>query len=1024
MGSLPGIAFADKKKLIDHGDGTWSIAVHANFPPEDLGALEVTSDDADNYCDFFREGSRILWQVTNGQHYFDSVTFGYGASESDVFLSHGQGKSHASPHAIRMNFHSPKPAGTETIGKTLAHEWGHYFYGLPDEYATSSDLGLCADSRYAASSETCTGFPSSSCSSGARCIRHRACVNEGADITQAGTYDGWIIGTGSPSQDVISNLGIVSADQCAAAGGDNMEHPVCILYDPTGVHSSPFGGPEFWPNWGANCLDHDQCETAFGRNDGRCSAVLNAIWERPVCVGESTCIMADGAKRRWCDANTHIHLDPKTGASLSQHWGVLGTVLNHYPTPWSSAEDFNCWDQAKLEWSSLQFNGQYDDDIGLPPNEGDPDFCTWNVPDYTDTENLADWSMVMIDASGSMGQDANGNPGWTYAVDGGEYFNQVAVNKQTSAGLYAWGDDLWAVKSATEINGAWVPNQDLALGTPVDLAPDNVAVYRPEIDTYVNAKHHTNLCAVLEGAKAAFTHAKAPAGDREVVLLTDAKFTRVDPKHDPNGPAGCRGVETWIVNKPEIAAQICAEAGMRVNVITTGASPRIGLASWLAESCSGWHYYAGDEQAAGGSLPHAAKVYEAVAKAVVAGDVIALHERAPLVATMTTEARTFVVPAGARALDVAWLGSPLVVTGEGTDHAFNSLGFELESPTSILYSHPIGDSSEHEALYRRMEVDSPEPGLWTMRLDTSQLSSTTRAKLDVGWVASVVESGYSPFTWVDRPVWELGDDVTISTNVIKAGAAVGGMQVASRLSAAGHSWWIPMFDDGDHGDGLAGDGVYAAVYTPMIEGPHAVKVDYEIVAGVSHTIPGDAIFGAGPGPQILSDAATLVAHASFAVQDGPTGLVRADLPALGTGDTHQDLSATIEGIFLPSSGTIVSLGEGVAVHDLEVTCLSCDDDAEELDPAALVYRLRFDADVATDAPLTKRDLLVEIGTADYRDEGATMVVPGDRPASGNSGSVALGYGRERSSFTARVAAVGPRALRFIIRVAQGIVADR
>ncbi|KIG12424.1 hypothetical protein DB30_01499 [Enhygromyxa salina] len=741
--------------------------------------------------------------------------------------------------------------------------------------------------------------------------------------------------------------------------------------------------------------------------------------------------MAAGTKQRWCDANTHIHLDPKTGASLSQHWGVLGTVMSHYPIPWSSAEDFNCWDQAKLEWGSLQFNGQYDEDIGLPPNDGDPAFCTWNVPDYTDAEDLADWSMVMIDASGSMGQDANGNPGWTYAVDGAEYFNQVAVTKQTSAGIYAWGDDLWPVKSATKINEVWVPTQDLALGTPVDLAPANVAVYRNEIDAHVNAKHFTNLCAVLEGAKAAFTQAKAPAGDREVVLLTDAKFTRVDPKHDPTGPAGCRGVETWIVNKPEIAAQICAEGGMRVNVITTGASPRIGLAHWLAESCNGWHYYAGDEQAAGGSLPHAAKVYEAVAKAVVAGDAIALHERAPLVATTTTESHTFVVPAGSKQLDVAWLGSPLVVTSESTEHAFNNLSFELVSPSSILYGHPIGDSSEVQAVYRRMEVDNPEPGLWTMRLDKSQLSASTQAKLDVGWVASVVRSGYSPEAWIDRPVWEIGDEVTISASVIKSSAAVGGMEVSARLSVAGYSWRIPMFDDGHHDDGLADDGVYAAIHASTVEGPHAVKIDFEVLPGVSHTIPGDAIFGAGPGPQILSDAATLVAHASFAAQDGPVGLVRGDLPSLQAGESHQGLTATIEGIFVPSPGAMVSLGDGVTVRDLEVTGLNCDNDNEQdPDPATLVYELRFNADVAPDASLTMRDLLVEIGTADYRDEGATTVVAADPPTSGTGGTIGLGYrssegdALERAGLTAQLAAVGPRVLRFFIRLAQAMVADK
>jgi hypothetical protein len=69
------------------------------------------------------------------------------------------------------------------------------------------------------------------------------------------------------------------------------------------------------------------------------------------------------------------------------------------------------------------------------------------------------------------------------------------------------------------------------------------------------------------------------------------------------------------------------------------------------------------------------------------------------------------------------------------------------------------------------------------------------------------------------------------------------------------------------------------------------------------------------------------------------------------------------------------LGEGVTVLDLVVECMNCT--AEDLDPGDLVYELRFNVDVAPNAPLTQRDLVVEIGTADYVKIGATTVVTGD-----------------------------------------------
>jgi hypothetical protein len=137
-----GDAFAAKPTLIDKGDGTASMAVRANFKPEDLGALEVSSLDAEGYCDVFRQASRRIWTLTNGQHYFESVTFDYGALETDVFLTKGH-RSLANGNRILLQFLSSPKGGGEQMGQVLAHEWGHYFYDLADEYNDGGDLELC-----------------------------------------------------------------------------------------------------------------------------------------------------------------------------------------------------------------------------------------------------------------------------------------------------------------------------------------------------------------------------------------------------------------------------------------------------------------------------------------------------------------------------------------------------------------------------------------------------------------------------------------------------------------------------------------------------------------------------------------------------------------------------------------------------------------------------------------------------------------------------------------------------------------
>src|SRR5690606_35384891 len=185
---------------------------------------------------------------------------------TDVFLMRG-GRSLANGQRILLQFLSPQSKKSEdAVAQVLTHEWGHYFYDLPDEYSEPHDLGWCADSKYNSPAEACSGFPTSSCASGARCIRHGACVNDG------GMYDGYYLDDDDEwwSLDKVEAWGVVSPSQCKDAGGSG-PHAVCVLNDPAGKVSFPFGGPAFWPNWGMECHRHSDCDSVPKSGEGRCT---------------------------------------------------------------------------------------------------------------------------------------------------------------------------------------------------------------------------------------------------------------------------------------------------------------------------------------------------------------------------------------------------------------------------------------------------------------------------------------------------------------------------------------------------------------------------------------------------------------------------------------------------------------------------------------------------------------------------------------------------------------------------------
>ena len=935
LAALCGVSQAHAgKDLIYHDDGTASVALEATFRPSGLIGLEVVEAHADDYCDIFRDGSAAIWRATNGQHYFESVRFGFGTVETDVYLDKGADstdKSNANASRIQMKFWTVNPT-PQGYANTLAHEWGHYFYLLPDEYLTTraQDLGRCQDLP----SGWCTNGPNT-CSAGISCVQPGRCLG--------GLWDGNLLVLGyGPGDDAV--FGLVTDAECTGGGGTSLGGSICILDDP--YHPDPLS----WPNWGAPCSNNTQCGTG-----GKCTSV--GTHEFSVCQpDEDTSMMTTASRPHWCSSGQHQHVR-SDGKTLNQKLGVMKAVkrtkgLTH-------PDDYNIWDVAIGLWGDLEFDAY--EDVGLPPNYADPDFCEWNVPDYTDVTALADASLFVIDASGSMGVDANGVPGWEHAIDGAAIFNQVAYEANTKTGIYAFGDEMFAAQWHDPEGTPPAPGaNELTLGNPVDFTSDNAAIWPDPVGVYVAESHGTNLCSVLEGAAAAFESGGLNDETRQVVLLTDGRFSTWPGSDDGT----CQGIDAWVTQQPSLANQICGDANMQVNVISTGADPNHSLATWLADACNGWHHYAADEQGFGGGFQHALKTHAAASKALVAGQRMALHERATLQASTTHESYSFAVADASDTLAVSWIGSPVTDSGTGA-WLFDDLVFELEAPDGTIYG-PAGTSNEVDAIYRRIDVGSPDPGLWTVHLDKTLLSESERAALEVGWLASVDAPDWLTNAWVDRPVWQMGETVEIQASVDHSGWPLTGVQAVARVSGGGATWDVPLTDWG-----VGGDGVYSGEFAPTVEGAYSVKVLFDVIAGVSTALP------EGNDMVILNEDASFVDFTAFEVRMNP-GRVTASLPRLQAGTTHTALTATIDGVFLPDEGVGVSLGEGVLVRNVAFRCGNCPEAPDTLDPAQLSYTVTFDVDVAADAPETQRDLLIEVGMADYRAVDAVTVVPSQR----------------------------------------------
>ena len=143
------------------------------------------------------------------------------------------------------------------------------------------------------------------------------------------------------------------------------------------------------------------------------------------------------------------------------------------------------------------------------------------------------------------------------------------------------------------------------------------------------------------------------------------------------------------------------------------------------------------------------------------------------------------------------------------------------------------DGIEHFSLeadvFANLEVYSVEealPGTWTLTIEGVDLPSFPPAcggderGGGVDYVAyAVLESDLSLAVATDREWVRRGETVTITATVTEAGEPLPGATVRAEITPPdGVIRTLVLHDDGAHGDGRAGDGVYGTVYTAEVGG--------------------------------------------------------------------------------------------------------------------------------------------------------------------------------------------------------------
>lgn len=201
------------------------------------------------------------------------------------------------------------------------------------------------------------------------------------------------------------------------------------------------------------------------------------------------------------------------------------------------------------------------------------------------------------------------------------------------------------------------------------------------------------------------------------------------------------------------------------------------------------------------------------------------------------DTRRFVLPKVASIW--AWL------LGDGLIWSFRAPGGEVFTPgmttNSARYEGGVAPSG-----FGGFALESPEKGEWTMTVEAPRADTAVSYHATVWARGPAEEVAHLEFIQPQshpklQSVAQPGDRVFVRTFVARAGQPVAGTSWDVRAKTPRDSFIvIPVFDDGEHADGQASDGVFVGAIEA--EGPagfYAVRAESRTPDGVQYVVVGD-----------------------------------------------------------------------------------------------------------------------------------------------------------------------------------------
>ncbi len=718
-------------------------------------------------------------------------------------------------------------------------------------------------------------------------------------------------------------------------------------------------------------MAHENSHSHYDLNDEYIGAPNRATHGFHVCVGtednrgtEHTSMMAKRDRNHWCDGSTHVTERPvrgRNGEVLLDDQGdpFLESISAHPAGAWKVALESG-WQKQPLEYS-----GDYSSVApfpGLPIphlSTGNPvPFCVWHFEgDGRPTNDL----LLLLDKSGSMGFE---HP----AFENGSNALDAAVQSAVSLYNSARSDRLVGV-------------------TAFDTALHSLEPYElkgPDLDGLeVEPGGGTDLCAAIAGGADAIKAAgpSADFGKGQQILLSDGRPT----------VSSCAS-DGAVLQAAVDACDGGAEGfGVKTHTLAFGDADR-ELLRRIADACGGQttalQVPTTSLRIDGAIEPRSTplQIGSALTRAGIrARESLEIQYNDQTLAPQRDDALW--VPPGTAELVVEWQGDGFkhleVVVGRSpetdedsnaggggeseakgpivADCRFGTLQFQLVRPDgSILYVPAETDPGDPEPLVRVARVTAPEAGPWQARIVADHPfvcypgygGEHSWGDYDprVAVVASIVNTGLSPFLKVTPTLAPRDTPITLVAGVDQSpGARWTDLQVrASLYHQQGAAYHLALWDNGEHGDEQAGDGLYTAVFNAQAialeSGGYRVAVTLTSSEQGSRPVwVADDALDAASGPLPAVPSARFVLEDTFVYErcrrdesvGGSTCLPLVATPvhpsaedpcaiSVPPGQSLTDVKVATQGLPLGERGVQVTAGTGVAVRNIRT--LSYDGD--------------------------------------------------------------------------------------------------